>query len=403
MLKKAILISLLFSPSFAFAEIIVGGGSGSYYNSSPATDIVITTNTPGATNFIIAQGVPQSGAEFNIASGTISGQFSVGTIKFPDGSVQVSSATDIFSSSAPLTYVSNSSAAATYAYRNLTVSNSSAAATYLNSNTASLTYLSQSSAAVTYSNANNVLYNSSASVTYANSNNTLSNSSASVTYANVNNVLLNSSASVTYANINNTLSNSSATATYVQVSSANANFIRNGNILQSGTTFYVSSGTVSGTFSAANILCSSSMSVKGITNGTESRAGDYGESVSTKSTGTGIVGTSGQYADIVSTTLAAGDWDISGGCYITGSNVTDVFCGVGTSAGNNAAGLTAGDNFFPARLPTATIDGGTPISVFRVNITSNTTYYLKIYSTYTSAIPKASGRISARRAFHSSQ
>jgi hypothetical protein len=111
---------------------------------------------------------------------------------------------------------------------------SSATATYLDKSSATATYLSKSSATATYQPIGSYLTTSSATATY------LALSSATATY------LDKSSATATY------LSKSSATATYQPIgsylttSSATANYIRNMNSLQSGATFYVSSGTVDG-------------------------------------------------------------------------------------------------------------------------------------------------------------
>lgn len=55
--------------------------------------VVLSTLTVGATNYVWNTNVLQSGSTFYVGSGTVSGQLSVGSIKFPDGTIQVTSAT----------------------------------------------------------------------------------------------------------------------------------------------------------------------------------------------------------------------------------------------------------------------------------------------------------------------
>lgn len=55
------------------------------------TKLSSSTLPPGSTNYIRNTSTLQSGATFHVSSGTVSGQFSPTTIRWPDGTVQVSS------------------------------------------------------------------------------------------------------------------------------------------------------------------------------------------------------------------------------------------------------------------------------------------------------------------------
>ncbi len=137
--------------------------------------------------------------------------------------------------------------------------------------------------------------------------------------------------------------------------------------------------------------------ITGVTNGGNATAGNVGQAV--RSAATGVSAVSGQYADITSITLTAGDWDISAVASMTiGSAVMsgnrDIM--IGTVAGNDTTGRVLGDNQQFITLVTGA-DGGGTIPSYRVNITGSTTYYLKARMTFTTATPTMDGRISARR------
>lgn len=111
------------------------------------------------------------------------------------------------------------------------------------------------------------------------------------------------------------------------------------------------------------------------------------------------VATSTQYKDFQSIALTAGDWDVMGRVRIIANGGTiSGACGffIGTVAGNNITGLSDADNY-------ADFNNGafTSISLsvdqYRVSISSNTTYYIKGFATYSAGTPQFNTRISARR------
>ena len=128
--------------------------------------------------------------------------------------------------------------------------------------------------------------------------------------------------------------------------------------------------------------------------------GEYIESV------TGIVavnGTTGQYKDITSISLTAGDWDVSGVMQFEesgGSAITYFGTGISVTAGNDATGLVQGSSFLNHQPNSAvTVETiGIVIPSLRMSLAGTTTVYLKCYVNYTIATPNTSGaRLSARR------
>ncbi len=112
--------------------------------------------------------------------------------------------------------------------------------------------------------------------------------------------------------------------------------------------------------------------------------------------------TSGQYGDLTSISLTAGDWQISGSGFfsINGSTWSSVQLGISTTTGNSATGLTNGDtlliNSWLSSAVTPTVLSVT-IAPLRVSLSGTTTYYLKYLSSFTGGPPTALGRLSARR------
>lgn len=138
----------------------------------------------------------------------------------------------------------------------------------------------------------------------------------------------------------------------------------------------------------------------GTTTNDNAPVGGIGETQSSAITSTTNFPTSGQYGDLTSISLTAGDWLISVLLCATanGATVTQIDFGIGTSSGNSSTGLVEGDNeSFFAGFPTALTDVGSSIPSWRASIASTTIYYLKYKASYSVAVPKAIGRITAVR------
>lgn len=158
-----------------------------------------------------------------------------------------------------------------------------------------------------------------------------------------------------------------------------------------------STQTINGTKTFAGQLIG-----KGASASSDAAAGYIGEALrATVLEGAAVSMTgSGQYTDITSISLTAGDWDLTGvfGATANGATVTEYRCGLSSTSGNNATGLVGGDNLlYMSTFPGSSSDSCTSIPAFRVSISSTTTYYLKMRMAYTVATPKGYGRISARR------
>ena len=110
--------------------------------------------------------------------------------------------------------------------------------------------------------------------------------------------------------------------------------------------------------------------------------------------------TSGQYGDLTSIDLTAGDWLISAIIFseLNGStSVSDFQYGVSTTSGNSNTGLVIGDTLNYMREPTTTNNTGGAMPFVHKKFTGNTTVYLKFRATYSTASPLGQGRITALR------
>lgn len=138
--------------------------------------------------------------------------------------------------------------------------------------------------------------------------------------------------------------------------------------------------------------------IVGTTTNDNAAAGNVGEYVSSFASATNLP-TSGNYGDLTSISLTAGDWDISMNIYLTANGATLAFFtpGVSITSGNSSTGLTSGDNFNVYSGLTAITDLSSAIPGWRRSLASTTTIYLKYRAGYTVATPQASGRLSARR------
>lgn len=127
-------------------------------------------------------------------------------------------------------------------------------------------------------------------------------------------------------------------------------------------------------------------------------AGQIGEYITSAVTATNFP-TSGQYGDMTSVSLTAGDWDVDVAgmqTYVAGT-LFDWRIGLSSTSGNSSTGLTNGTTQLVAR---SAISGGpacASIPRIRVSLSATTTYYLKVYSGHDSTAPTFDGRITARR------
>lgn len=138
--------------------------------------------------------------------------------------------------------------------------------------------------------------------------------------------------------------------------------------------------------------------IKGTTTNDSATAGNVGEYVVSTGGPTNFA-TSGQYGDFTSIALTAGDWDVTGFVVATANSatVTRWLAGISTTSGNSGTGLSYALNLGESPVPTAAYNTNVVIPAYRISIAGNATYYLKMYATYTVAIPQGYYRLSARR------
>lgn len=149
----------------------------------------------------------------------------------------------------------------------------------------------------------------------------------------------------------------------------------------------------------------STQGIVGTTTNNNAASGNVGEYISSSVVqGSALTITSGQFIDVTSISLTAGDWDVTGivgmtnfGSVTTNSN--SLFeGGISTTTGNSGTGLVLGDSAViiqPAGLNVSNSDITGVIPAVRMSFAGTGSVYLKATANVANA--KAYGRISARR------
>ena len=163
-------------------------------------------------------------------------------------------------------------------------------------------------------------------------------------------------------------------------------------ILQTNSTNFV---TVTGNQSVAGVKdFTGQLLGKGTATNDAAAAGYIGEYV-VSTVGNVAAPTSGEWGDVTSISLTAGDWDVTylGSMNAVGSAVTDQNFGIGTTSGNNSPGASQNLDF-------ANTTVGTKLPTFikkRFLLTSTTTVYAKMNFTWVGGSVFGLGSIQARR------
>ncbi len=139
--------------------------------------------------------------------------------------------------------------------------------------------------------------------------------------------------------------------------------------------------------------------IPGETSNTAATAGRIGEVISATATiGSLVTGTG---VAVVSITLTAGDWDISGTTLFTtsgGTSVNDWSSAISTTSGSVVAAITGTlaqhERYAP---PQSDHSASQSISPTQVILSGSTTYYLNVRGDFTGTAPSATGIIRARR------
>jgi hypothetical protein len=154
------------------------------------------------------------------------------------------------------------------------------------------------------------------------------------------------------------------------------------------------------TVSANNLTFSASgKGIVGTATNDSADALNVGEVVMSSITSPTNYPATGTFGDLTSISLTAGDWDIAAVTQQTtpGTMTGETRLGISTTSGNSATGLTIGYNRLTFPNATATADSGASIPMYRLQLSSTTTVYLKFFTEYTAGTPKALGTIIARR------
>lgn len=159
-------------------------------------------------------------------------------------------------------------------------------------------------------------------------------------------------------------------------------------------------GTVFGGTNALIVDTTSAVSIQGVATNSVAAAGKYGEVIGSTQITLQNAPTSTQYGDITSITLTPGSWLLSAnaeGVLNTGVALLEMTMGIGTTTGNSSAGAISGVTLHTCLPATSNYNSPVTIANHPVQITTNTTYYLKMEATYTSGTPQFRGRIQGVR------
>jgi hypothetical protein len=151
-------------------------------------------------------------------------------------------------------------------------------------------------------------------------------------------------------------------------------------------------GTIGSTFSG-NVLA-------GVQDGTAAVAGQVGQEIKSTVSGVAVAG-SGSVGNVTSISLTAGDWLMSGYVVISGgatgltSGSTAKLSIVSTTATNGTSGDTMVQESVYALIANGLVSLALPAK--RINISSTTTYYMTVETTYVAGSPTVAGTLTATR------
>lgn len=140
--------------------------------------------------------------------------------------------------------------------------------------------------------------------------------------------------------------------------------------------------------------------VLGVTDGSSATAGDVGEHQQSRVTSlTNLPVATGNWGNLTSLSLTAGDWDVTGLSVFdaNGATVTAVVLAVSVNSGSTTTDHQVGDNQITTFPATSTYDSTAIVPHYRLSLSGTTTVYLKSFVNYSAATPRYRCRLSARR------
>ena len=151
-------------------------------------------------------------------------------------------------------------------------------------------------------------------------------------------------------------------------------------------------------------VASTGFSSKGVANGSDASAGYIGEYVvsTVASPGTTLSGSTA--VDLTTISLTAGDWDVTGSVYYTGSGTTSTLNWIMGHIQSSASGGSLGAGNSAMLIQTIINNGiwtqtdtGGVLGPYRFSLSSTTTLYLVSRAGYSGGTVKTYGQIRARR------
>lgn len=141
---------------------------------------------------------------------------------------------------------------------------------------------------------------------------------------------------------------------------------------------------------------STGVAILGTTTNDSAATGNIGEHVTSGEVGPST-STTGQYADLGSISLTAGDWIVSGSIhFVVTGNGSVSRAGISTNSGNNSTGLANGVTMVTVNVSnTGDISAVTPM--VRISLAAPATAYLKQFLTFTTGTMTGAGSIKAWR------
>jgi hypothetical protein len=181
-------------------------------------------------------------------------------------------------------------------------------------------------------------------------------------------------------------------------SAAGATGTTSTNLVFSASPTFTGTANVAALTATDVITPSQTKGIVGTTTTNDAQAGSVGETIMSTASLTNYPAT-GTWGDLTSISLTAGDWDIAAVTQQTtpGTMTGETRIGISTTSGNSATGLTIGYNRITFPNATALADSGSSIPMYRLQLASTTTVYLKFFTEYSAGTPKAFGTIIARR------
>ena len=138
----------------------------------------------------------------------------------------------------------------------------------------------------------------------------------------------------------------------------------------------------------------------GVTDNSAAPNGYIGEQISTETATTTPYAASGHYGDLVSTSIAAGDYDCKWAIKQSANGATIIDCqyGITLTSGDSGTGMDFPKNSLSTGGATSGVDFSSSLAGIRESSGSTFTLYLKYFCDYSAAVPKATGIITCRRA-----